>query len=82
MEQLLQFLTDNSLTQAAFAQRVGCKQAQISAICGGRSNPSLPLAVRIERETNGFVPASSWVPDLKSDELNRPGPDEKSEDAA
>lgn len=61
MSRLRSYLSDNNLRQAEFAAAVGATQATISGLVNGTRSPSLDLAVRIERETKGAVPVSSWV---------------------
>jgi DNA-binding transcriptional regulator YdaS (Cro superfamily) len=48
-------------TQQEFADLVGVAQARISQLIRG-ALPSLPLAQRIERVTDGEVPVSAWTP--------------------
>lgn len=77
MENLLDhFLRQHRLRQSVFADRVGATQATISKLIRGDTRPSLELAVRIERETKGAVPANSWVPEPA------PAPETPNEDAA
>lgn len=58
---LYHWLARNGLSQRAFAERVGAHYTIISRVVGGKMTPSLELAVAIERETGGAVPAASWV---------------------
>lgn len=44
-----------------FAERIGVSPAYLSQMLGWWSRPSLELAVRIERATNGAAPCSAWV---------------------
>lgn len=76
MTQLQDYLARLNLKQSAFAERVGATQATVSKLATGQMRPSLELAVAIERETQGQVPAVSWVPALP------PAPQPPSEDAA
>ncbi len=62
MSNLRTFLKENGLRQAEFAERVGTTQGMISRLVSGVVVPSLDLAVRIERITDGAVPAASWIP--------------------
>ena len=39
-EILKEFLTENNLTQVAFAKRIGVKQGQVSEWLSGKSKPS------------------------------------------
>ena len=61
MYSLTQHLTSHGLTQRAFAARIGVDPSIVSRLCANLMTPSLHLAIQIERETNGAVPASSWV---------------------
>ena len=58
---LKKYLKANRATQRDFASSLGISQAFLSQLLNGRRIPSLDLAVRIERLTDGAVPASSWV---------------------
>lgn len=60
MHPLSQFLQSSGTKQDDFALSVGCSQATVSRLIRGRGLPSLALAVAIERETSGKVPASCW----------------------
>lgn len=65
MDKLLSYLKARHATQAEFAASVGITQAALSRMLAGKITPSLTTAVRIERATDGAVPASSWVTDLR-----------------
>ena len=58
---LAQYLEHQKLRQAVFAERVGKTQATISRIVNGDAQPSLDLALSIQRETGGRVPVWSWA---------------------
>ena len=58
-EHLEEFLTQSGLTQRAFAQRVGVREATVSAWRSG-VRPRPQTMERIERETRGLVPVWSW----------------------
>lgn len=60
MRTLRQYLAENGLTQAAFAERIGVLQATVSKLCGDDPAISAEMAVKIERETGGIVPVESW----------------------
>ena len=47
-------------TQAEFALRIGVRQGTVSKLARRLMVPSLKLAQRIERATNGGVPVNSW----------------------
>lgn len=61
MDALALYLLQNGLTQKKFAETLNVDQATISKLVRGRLMPSLELAVAIQRETGGAVPAASWV---------------------
>jgi transcriptional regulator with XRE-family HTH domain len=48
-------------TRGVWAERLGISRSYLSLLETGAKTPSLDLAVRIERETGGAVPAASWV---------------------
>ena len=54
------YLSAHSLTQHAFADRVGCSQPQINRLVRGNSNPSLALMRRIMDATDGAVTFADW----------------------
>jgi plasmid maintenance system antidote protein VapI len=61
MNALSKHLQARRITQTAFAIEVDTTPATISRICAGVFPPSLDLAVRIDRATDGAVPVASWV---------------------
>ncbi|MBT0778036.1 helix-turn-helix transcriptional regulator [Paracoccus sp. pheM1] len=61
MTMLEHHLRASEETQAQFASRIGVRQGTVSKLMRGLVTPSLKLAQRIERVTNGAVPVSSWV---------------------
>ena len=61
MSKLTAYLTRSAKTQAQFASELGVDQATVSKLCRQKLIPSLELAVRIERATEGEVSAASWV---------------------
>ena len=60
------FLIENKLTQREAAAILGISRPHLSQVVSGSKRPSLDLAVRIERLTDGAVPVSSWVDDSDS----------------
>ena len=56
-----EFIIDSGETQAIWAKRLGVGQAYLSLLLNNKKTPSLDLAVRIQRATEGAVPADSWV---------------------
>lgn len=61
MNSLAAYLSQSDKTQAQFASELGVDQATISKLCRKKLIPSLDLAVRIERATDGEISAASWV---------------------
>ncbi|MCB1352085.1 MAG: helix-turn-helix transcriptional regulator [Rhodobacteraceae bacterium] len=55
MMTLTEYLRQNGITQAAFAQRIGMSQTGLSKICNGRCSISLERAVQIHHATGGAV---------------------------
>ena len=78
MEHLQSYRLREGLRQSEFARLVGSTQATISKLESGGVQPSLDLAVRIERATAGAVPATSWVPEADLEAV----PQTPKEDAA
>jgi len=58
---LTEYLRQNGITQAAFAQRIGMSQAGLSKVCNGRCGISLERAAKIHRETGGAVTYESLL---------------------
>jgi transcriptional regulator with XRE-family HTH domain len=61
MGNLHTYLTENRIRQDDFAKLVGTTQGMVSRLVRGRIQPSLDLAVRIQRATKGEVSAASWI---------------------
>lgn len=59
---LKEHITASGLSQSEWAGRLGISRNHLSSILSGVRLPSLTLAVRIERKTEGAIPAASWVP--------------------
>jgi transcriptional regulator with XRE-family HTH domain len=78
MKKLATYIKDAGISQREFADRIGVDYSIVSRLARDGMRPSLDLAVRIERETGGEVPATSWVPEPA------PAPEtpEQNEDAA
>lgn len=74
---LADHITQSGETQAAWAERIGISRPYLNALMKRAKTPSLPVALRIERLTEGAVPASSWVPDTPA-----PATEGGSDDAA
>ena len=58
---LSEYLSVEQILQAAFADRIGVKQATVSRLARGEMRPSLDLALRIEAETKRKVPVAVWA---------------------
>jgi transcriptional regulator with XRE-family HTH domain len=58
---LKSWLSANNLTQTQFAARLGVSTPHLSLLISGKKRPSLSLALKIERATNGTVPVSIWA---------------------
>jgi len=61
MEQLATHLKAAGIKRNEFARSVGISAPYLTQILAGRKRPSLDLAFRIEKATDGIVPASCWV---------------------
>lgn len=61
MTHFKKYLRESNSLQSDFANKIGVKQSTVSRLSSGTTKPSLELAVIIERETGGAVPASSWI---------------------
>lgn len=55
------FLKERGMTQGAAAAALGISRTHMTQILNGRKVPSLALACRIERMTDGAVPMASWI---------------------
>lgn len=58
-ESLSAYMKRTSTTHAALAKKLGISRSYVTLLIAGERQPSLPLAVNIERVTG--VPASSLV---------------------
>ena len=63
MTTLAEFVEASKETQAALAAKLRISRAYMSDLVNENRRPGLELAVRIERITEGKVPAGSWVPE-------------------
>ena len=61
MTKLHDYLTGTNTTQAALADEVGVSKGYMSSLVSGAREPSLRVAVKIERATRGAVKPSGWV---------------------
>ena len=62
MNKLYTYRKNAGLRQTEIASAIKVSQNHVSQLERGEVSPSLSLALRIERFTEGQVPASSWVP--------------------
>lgn len=58
---LTRWLEENEVSLSSFAKTVECSKSAAGALKLGTMTPGLKLAARIEKATNGEVPAVSWV---------------------
>jgi len=58
-----EYLKTTGDSQVSWARRLNVSNSHLCGVLSGKKKPSLELAVRIERETGGAVPASSWIPE-------------------
>ncbi len=58
---LASYLADNNLRQKDVADMIDVAQAVISDWANDRRHPSVSNAFRLEKATNGAIPASSWA---------------------
>ena len=62
---LKKYIEKTNINQSDFAASIGVSRGYVSLLISGQKSPSLELAVKIERETCGYVQAKSWVPDAE-----------------
>jgi len=55
------YLSERGITQRAFAKDLGVDPGTVSRMSRNEMTPSLDLAAKIERITNGHIKAVSWV---------------------
>lgn len=60
MNALSQYLSREKVNQVAFATRIEATQATVSRLARGKQQPTLALAERIERVTEGQVGLKDW----------------------
>jgi len=58
---LARYLKDTGTSQKTFAALAGVDQSVVSRLARQQIQPGLDLAFRIEKLTDGAVPAASWV---------------------
>lgn len=62
---LATYLDSSGRSCVEFAEAVGAHRSQIYRCAAGERGPGRKLATRIETETGGAVPASSWDQPVK-----------------
>ena len=60
-DKLSAWLQAQNISQAEMARRCEYDRSNFHRLLSGKLSPSLVLAARIERETNGAIPAVSWA---------------------
>lgn len=58
---LSDWLKQEKMTQAQFAELIGSDQGHVSDLVRGKMRPRLENVVRIEKSTRGAVTAADWV---------------------
>jgi predicted transcriptional regulator len=58
---LAKWLKDNEITRADFARRCEYDPSNLTKLLDGRIKPSLEVAAKIDRLTDGAVPMAGWV---------------------
>lgn len=58
---LKSWLEAASISQAELARRLEYDKGNMHRVLNGRLRPTLDLAFKIERETDGVIPASAWA---------------------
>lgn len=76
---LSEIISASGRTRKDWAAKIGVSAPYLSDLVNGKRVPSLAVAVRIERVTNGAVPASSWLANV---DRSDPVPPPAGEDAA
>jgi len=56
-----EFIKASGKTRSSWAEELGIAKSYLSDLLNGNRQPSLSLAFRIERLTDGAVPAASWI---------------------
>ncbi len=62
MNLLATWLEEHDVSQDVFADKIGVTQGYISRLVNGERIPGGAIAIAIEKETGGDVPAASWYP--------------------
>ena len=58
---LKDYISQAETTREAVAEHLRISRSYLSLLENGKKQPSLALAVAIERYTKGAVPVSSWI---------------------
>ena len=64
-EMLASFLSAAGIGFAAFAEAIGVNPSSVYNYVNGKRTPDLSVAVKIERQTCGKIPAAAWVEEVK-----------------
>ena len=62
---LAKFLENSPLSEAAFAEKIGVKQATVNRYINGKRFPSPVMIQRIEEATKGKVKVMDWFPKVE-----------------
>jgi len=68
---LQEYLSNQGLTQSAFASMIGISRVQVNRLIKGKRAPSLKVAKRIERVTGGLVTTDDYLIEDLMDETPR-----------
>ena len=68
MTPIQRFMSDHDGPQRTLAAALGISRPYLSLLVAGKKRPSLELAVRIERLSQGNVPVTSWTDTPAQDE--------------
>lgn len=55
------WLKSHGISRDKFARQVGCSGKNVDFWCDGKTIPTLHFAFMIEKETEGGVPAETWL---------------------
>ncbi len=68
------FIDSSGMTQSEWAQLLEIREGYLSDLICGAKRPSLALAVRIERLTDGAVPIETWAREKQESAAAEGGP--------
>ena len=61
MMKLQEYFDKTGVMKMFFAKKLGTTSTTLSAWLAGRSKPRVDMAIKIERETAGFVKTKDWI---------------------